>query len=265
MGSVFESSARLAQLDRALASEANTNAQVPVNTCSSEADAARICTDFLDEVPPTTPPRVAALFVETNGAYFGIDDVDPWDITRDARLYAGPWPVVAHPPCERWGRYWFGGPSAKTRYAMGDDGGCFAHALWAVRMFGGVIEHPEASGAWGWFGLMTPPKGGGWIKADGFGWTCCVEQGHYGHRARKATWLYAVGAYPPLLIWGRARGKIRIDGGFHSAAERASAPSEERRRRDAERLSHGERAVTPPAFRDVLLSIARSARVTVAA
>lgn len=46
---------------------------------------------------------IAALFVERRGAYFGIPGVDPWDVTRDARAYAGPWPVVAHPPCQRWG------------------------------------------------------------------------------------------------------------------------------------------------------------------
>jgi hypothetical protein len=28
---------------------------------------------------------IAALFVETNGAYFGHPYVDPWDVTRDAR------------------------------------------------------------------------------------------------------------------------------------------------------------------------------------
>lgn len=45
---------------------------------------------------------IAALFVETNGVYFGLPDVDPWDEPRDARLYAGPHPVVAHPPCQLW-------------------------------------------------------------------------------------------------------------------------------------------------------------------
>ena len=33
-------------------------------------------------------PKVAALFVETNGCYFGLPNVDPWDEPRDARLYA---------------------------------------------------------------------------------------------------------------------------------------------------------------------------------
>lgn len=42
---------------------------------------------------------IAALYVEDGGEYFGLEDVDPWPIGRDARNYAGPWPVVAHPPC----------------------------------------------------------------------------------------------------------------------------------------------------------------------
>ena len=44
---------------------------------------------------------IAALFVATDGCYFGLDGVDPWDIHRDARRYTGPHPVVAHPPCFR--------------------------------------------------------------------------------------------------------------------------------------------------------------------
>jgi hypothetical protein len=46
---------------------------------------------------------IAALYVETDGAYFGVPGVDPWDEARDARRYAGPHPIVAHPPCQRWG------------------------------------------------------------------------------------------------------------------------------------------------------------------
>ncbi len=198
---------------------------------------------------------LAALFVASDGCYFGLPDVDPWDVARDARLYAGPHRVVAHPPCERWGRYWHGGPSVKVRKVKGDDGGCFASALASVRRWGGVLEHPEASAAWKAHGLVTPPRKGGWVAADWprGGWTCCVEQGHYGHRARKATWLYACGLTPPELVWGPSSGE-RLDEGFHSAAERKAARAAGVMPR--KRLSKKENIATPIAFRDVLLSIA---------
>jgi hypothetical protein len=227
--------------------------------------------------------RVAALYVETGGVYFGLADVDPWDKKRDARLYAGPWPVVAHPPCERWGRYWSGGPTAKVRKTRGDDGGCFASALTAVRIWGGVLEHPEASSAWAAFDLTPPVFAGCWWSADfQGGYTCCVEQGHYGHRARKKTWLYACRVDLPSLRWGPSVASGHIDDGMHSAEERrmfmrppANMPPEWRERRHRwlerrarltgkellcpERLGRRERCATPIPFRDLLLSIARSA------
>lgn len=187
---------------------------------------------------------IAALYVETGGCYFGLPDVDPWDEKRDARLYAGPWPVVAHSPCERWGR-WAG-------ERLGDDGGCFASALRAVRTWGGVLEHPEASQAWPYYRLIAPLRGGGWSLADEFGgWTCCVEQGHYGHRARKATWLYARLPCLPSLRWGRSVPTIRPRPGRD--------PKRERRIGAVQRMCRKERRATPVAFRDLLLSMARSA------
>lgn len=227
---------------------------------------------------------IAALFVETGGAYFGLPDVDPWDIKRDARLYAGSQPVVAHPPCERWGRYWYGGPMLHKlgrRKQLGDDNGCFQHALACVRAFGGVIEHPEATHAWRAHGITAPPRCGGWIPAgDGIGWTCCVEQGHYGHRARKATWLYAVRTALPELRWGRSKAVVQPYDGFHSKEERelirrppAGMTPEQREFRKQwlakralegnewccpERLNKRERAATPTEFRDLLISLARS-------
>ena len=227
---------------------------------------------------------VAALFVATGGCYFGLEGVEPWDIKRDARLYAGPHPVVAHPPCQRWGRYWHGGPSVKVRKVKGDDAGCFASALASVRQWGGVLEHPEASAAWAQFGLAAPPKSGGWIVADFLGgWTCCVEQGHYGHRARKATWLYVHGVVPPLLKWGPSAKRVKLDQGFHSAEERrqfmrppANMPPEMREKRRRwlaryaeetgkelacpKRLNKRELAATPLPFRDLLLSMVRLAK-----
>lgn len=200
---------------------------------------------------------IAALYVQANGCYIGLDGVDPWPESRDARLYSGPWPVVAHPPCERWGRYWSGGPSARVRRIKGDDNGCFTAGLSAVRKWGGVLEHPEASHAWSAHGLNPPPRSGGWVAADFHGgWTCCVEQGHYGHKARKATWLYAVGVFLPELVWGAAPSGMRLDQGFHSAAERARSI----KTGICQRLSKHQRAATPIPFRDLLISIARSAQ-----
>lgn len=195
---------------------------------------------------------IAALFVSERGPYVGLPEVDVWDQARDARTYNGPYPVIAHPPCERWGRYWFGGPSARVRRVKGDDAGCFASALASVRRWGGVLEHPAASSAWHAFGLLEPPRAGGWVVADWLGgWTCCVDQGHYGHRAQKATWLYAVNVPLPLLRWGKSDRRVRLDEGFHS--------KEERRRKiqtgTCQRLSKKERSETPSAFRDVLLSM----------
>ena len=135
---------------------------------------------------------IAALYVQHNGAYYDISGVEPWGLPdKDAREYAGPHPVVAHPPCSRWCRL-AGLVEARWGHKKGEDGGCFEAALGAVREFGGVLEHPAYSDAWNAFGLNRPPTGGGWVNADfQGGWTCYIEQGRYGHPAKKATWLYA--------------------------------------------------------------------------
>jgi hypothetical protein len=213
------------------------------------------------------PPPIAALYVEPGGAYYGLPGVDPWDQARDARQYSGPWPVVAHPPCERWGRFWHGSPRKPHQFKLGDDGGCFAAALEAVRRFGGVLEHPADSKAWDAFGLRKPKRGyPGWIAADEFGGlTCYVEQGFYGHLARKATWLYACKVINPCfnlplhtLRWGR--GLQRLD---PKMVERHGY--EYARRKGMVSMIGGKhkkaiRNATPPEFRDLLLSIARTVK-----
>jgi hypothetical protein len=231
---------------------------------------------------------IAALYVAKRGIYCGRPDVDPWTVDRDARTYNGPYPVVAHPPCERWGRYWHGGPNSvrfpRVRRIKGDDGGCFAAALAAVRRWGGVLKHPADSAAWRAFGLLTPSRAGGWVNADFVGgWTCCVEQGHYGHRARKATWLYAVGCELPSLRWGASAKTAKLDDGFHSAEERRRAvrpppgmtPDQRSARRAwlewyaretgkewlcPERMSARECAATPAEFAELLIGIARTVK-----
>ena len=207
------------------------------------------------------PLKIAALYVDPHGPYSNLDYIDLWPEKRDARRYDGPNPVIAHPPCARWGRYWPGSPMIKKRLKLGDDDGCFESALASVRQYGGVLEHPEASHAWAKYGLNKPQRHGGWIPADWIygkvGWTCCVEQGHYGHRSRKATWLYAVGTDLPNLKWGKSAAKVKIDEGFHSAEERREA----KKRPDykpAQQLSHRERILTPTPFRNLLIEMALS-------
>lgn len=201
---------------------------------------------------------IAALYVETDGCYYGLPDVDPWDIIRDARGYRGPFPIVAHPPCQRWGRFWHGSTRKPHQFELGDDGGCFLAALDCVRIWGGVIEHPADSHAWKFYDLTPPKRFAGWQPADDCGgWTCYVEQGHYGHMSRKPTWLYACKVELPELNW--SKGEQRL----HPTALARYGYAKARRigmtamvgGKDKTKI----RNATPPAFRDVLIGIARSA------
>lgn len=204
---------------------------------------------------------VAALFVQTGGQYFGLEGVDPWDEARDARKYRGTHPVVAHPPCQRWGKLWAGQPLSIKRTGKrkrkGDDGGCFSAAIAAVRTWGGVIEHPWGSHAWAHFGLNRPPRSGGWIVADVYGgWTCCVEQGRYGHYARKPTLLYAVGCELPELDWGIGASRLDPEVIERMGLTRAKRLGEVGARGGG--TDSTPRIHTPPPFQNLLLSIARS-------
>lgn len=206
---------------------------------------------------------VAALFVQENGCYSGLKDVDVWSEKRDARLYEGPWPVVAHPPCQRWGKMWFGQSLTVKLTGMrkkkGDDGGCFEAALESVRKFGGVLEHPWQSHAWPHFELNVPNRSGGWVAADMLGgWTCCVEQGQYGHYARKPTMLYAFNVDLPELIWGHTEAKYDPAVVARMGIKRAKRLGEVGARGGG--TDSTPRIHTPIAFRDLLLGIARSAK-----
>jgi len=194
---------------------------------------------------------IAALFVQKGGAYFGLPEVDPWDESRDARNYAGPHSVVAHPPCQLWGAM------AAVNYARwggdhnkpGNDGGCFAAALEIVRRFGGVLEHPAKTNAWAAHGLAKPAAIG-WQRTIDDGWVCEVWQSAYGHRANKATWLYYSGISLPIeLRWDRPEGTHQI--GFQDQRGKAA---------NKPTLCKREANATPIEFRDVLVSLARMAR-----
>lgn len=101
-------------------------------------------------------------------------------------------------------------------------------------------------------------------KIQGAMWAVSVRSGLeivgvalVGHRARKATWLYANLCFAmPSLDWRVSKG-ARLDEGFHSSAERNAARAQGVRA--VERLGHIERLATPLPFRDLLMSIARTA------
>jgi len=81
-----------------------------------------------------------------------------------------------------------------------------------------------------------------------------VEQGHYGHRARKASWLYASGIeLLPSLEWGKSYGKARLDAGYHSREERAGAITKIKGR-----LKPSENMATPEAFAELLIGMAET-------
>lgn len=189
---------------------------------------------------------IAALFVQKDGCYY-IEDVDPWDEERDARLYDGPYPVIAHPPCQLWGNMAFvnykrwGGEHNRPF----NDQGCFKSALDSVNRFGGVLEHPAKSRAFEFYGIEKP-KGIGWQKS-GEGWVCEVWQSAYGHRANKATWLYYKGENKPYdLIWDRPKGSHQI--GFQDKRGKSN---------NKPTLSKKEANATPIAFRDELINLVK--------
>lgn len=216
---------------------------------------------------------IVALFVDPRGAYFGLEGVELWDEECDARKYAGPWSVVAHPPCARWCRL-AGLVEARWGHRRGEDGGCFEAALNAVRTYGGVLEHPAYSDAWAAFGLPRPHRTGGWQRGLCGGWSTHVEQGRYGHAAKKATWLYAFGQDElPVLRWGfledtdsdalvswcgnHTKKRWARIGDFPSNGD---TDWDQRRR-----LSSKEASATPEPFRDLLLDLAQRAQPAPAA
>jgi hypothetical protein len=190
---------------------------------------------------------VAALYVDPRGPYPKLEGVDCWDEQRDARLYEGPHPVVAHPPCGPWGDM----KHLCTRRFHERD--CAPIAIAHVQRFGGVLEHPQGSGLWAHARLPKPYE----LPDEHGGYTIHVEQVAWGHPCRKPTWLYVVGVPLDAVLAGirsggtithwvggsRGRGRTRQDSPIPHGIKAASA---EIRRR------------TPVAFAEWLVQLARA-------
>lgn len=185
---------------------------------------------------------VAALYIDPRGPYPSMPGVECWDEKRDARNYVGPHPVVAHPPCGPWGRL--------HKFCTRQPAELGPIAVRQVRVWGGVLEHPKASRPWKHCELPLP----GELPDACGGRSVEVRQVAWGHRAAKDTWLYVVG---PLCL-----GRIELrDGGTPthvvttSRANRESLPE----------CGKVERRLTPPAFAEFLVELARQCRRTEAA
>ncbi|HEV8462121.1 MAG TPA: hypothetical protein VGQ38_15585 [Gaiellaceae bacterium] len=198
--------------------------------------------------------NVAALYIDPRGPYPALG-VDCWDESRDARLYDGPNPVVAHPPCGPWG---------KLRHLYrGAEHDCAPRALEQVRAFGGVLEHPAGSQLWRYAELPAPA-----LDADGVwhptscgklfdrfdGFTIEVEQVRWGHVARKSTWLYLVGVELAWLRWPPPRDPTHWTSGGRTMSTRTGAPVPP----GIKVCSAQQRRRTPLAFARYLVSLAEA-------
>lgn len=177
---------------------------------------------------------VTALYVDATGPYRDLV-AEVYDEVRDARTYPGPMPVVAHPPCGPWGRY---------RHRCDQDRSLAIYAVWQVRKWGGVLEHPVGSRLFREMNIPTTPwddPAEGRETDEWGGYTIKRPQFHWGHRSEKSTILYIVGTeeIPPL-------------------PERIEGPDLV----PVERLGHRERRMTPPAMAWWLCSLASRCRRT---
>jgi len=118
---------------------------------------------------------VSVLWVHNRSPYRTfVGDEFLWCVDRDARRYSGPWPVICHPPCGPWGKYW------RNCYHSRVDGEL---AMDFVHRYGGIVEQPVGSCLFRCFGRAS-------------GVVVRVNQGLFGHLALKPTLLYV---YSPFI------------------------------------------------------------------
>lgn len=185
---------------------------------------------------------VSVLYCDKLGPYPGIV-ADWWDEKRDACLYAGPNPIVAHPPCAPW---------STLRNLCDRDAECELGLLAAerVRRWGGVLEQPAGSKLWAAAGLpMTSVD-----RETSF--SLEVEQVAWGHVARKRTWLWIHGVPRALVVPTIRTGGVVTHwcSGVHTPGARGQTPP------GIKVCSAQQRRRTPVAFAQWLVDIASQAR-----
>jgi hypothetical protein len=175
--------------------------------------------------------RVAALYVLARSSYYAeIEGVDLWPMRRDARLYSGPWPVVAHPPCGHW------------------------------------IEHPAGSKLWAFMRLPEPwpykprrsPSEA--LRDDYGGLSIEVRQAWWGDKRGKLTWLYFCHVDPEVIALPKM---IDPPPPPMDIPKRCRRPGERPYPRSwSDKMGATERKRTVPAMARWLVEIAATARPT---
>jgi hypothetical protein len=180
-------------------------------------------------------------------------DVECWDEERDARLYAGPYPIVAHPPCGPWGKL--------RHLCTKQDPGLALAAAAQVMRWGGVLEHPAGSRLWDALRLPKPDHrghGGANVSWDDFVMTVEVGQVRWGHKARKRTWLLICGKVDPVAVVHAARAMPPREPTAICSGSRN--PKDKGFVRGLPVLSAQQRRRTPPAFARWLVDLAAQAQ-----
>ena len=179
--------------------------------------------------PDGSPPVVSVLCAARNSMYHTIPAVVVYDKRRDARIFPGGTPIVAHPPCRSW--------SAFTKHLAKPEPGEKELGLWCcdqLRAWGGILEQPAHSGLFAAAGLPMPGQG----ERDGV-WSLEVWQAWWGYESKKSTWLAFVGVSPndvitPMTLHARGRDK-----------------------RTQQLMSRNQRSATPLLFATWLIDLAR--------
>lgn len=186
---------------------------------------------------------IAVLFARRDSIYKSMPGCDVWDIDRDARLWPGGCPIVAHPPCRAWGAL---KAFAKPRP---DEKDLARWAVAQVRQHGGVMEHPRYSSLWRDQGMSLGRDSDAWG-----GFTISVDQHWWAHKCAKPTWLYVVGVARRNL----PRVEIPFTQPTHCIDDGARFKGIDMALR-MKPLPKSEREKTPPLFADWLCEIARRA------
>lgn len=181
---------------------------------------------------------ISALFVRKDSIYKQLG-VDCWDIERDARLWPGGNPIIAHPPCWAWGKL------AHLAKPRPDEKELAIWSINQIRKFGGVLEHPRASKLWQ---EMQLPVGN---QIDEFGgFSISVNQHWWGHKAEKRTLLYIVGIKPKELP------EMPLN---FNAVEYVVTSS--KKNNGKKEISKKAREATPPDFAKWLIELAEKCKV----